>query len=74
MIIEHRVRRIGQEPPPEIVESTLEMDRRQKNHKIDFSPEGNMKMKTNMNYKTPKYENTKSTFDISLLFLFGYLC
>ena len=45
VIIEHSLRRIGQEPPPEIVESTLEMDRHQKNHKIDPGPETNTKKK-----------------------------
>ena len=47
VIIEHSLRRIGQEPPPEIVDSTLEMDRQQKNHKIDPSVETNMKIKIN---------------------------
>ena len=48
VVIEESLRRIGQGPPPEIVESTLEMDwRPQKNRKIDPAPERNMKTKTN---------------------------
>ena len=57
VIIEHSLRRIGQEPPPEIVESTLEMDRHQKNHKIDPGPETNMKEKKSTNMNNKNHQN-----------------